>query len=135
MRKTLRPYYPEQVVAVDIDLTKLQKLDLAEDVYVKEPVEGDFKYSVFGAIIASTMDQSEEFTVMKTPIKFKPLAWEYAPMAHIRSKLGWEKTKEIEALDTKKGLVAGLKACMKAKIIKLKDDQLDLAEEMGLASI
>ena len=115
----------------EIDLAKLAKLELA-DVYIKQ---GKL-YSPFGAIIASCLTNEEELRLMPPIIKFKPFAWEYEPMQLIRSKAGWKVVKEVEAIkDLKKQLTQALKLLLSVNLIKLDPNQLELAEEFGLASI
>lgn len=127
------PYPAPHNAPQEIDLSKLSRLKLG-NVYIKEIDT----YSVFGAIIASCFTQEEELRMVPPIIKFKPFAWEYEPMKHIRWTLEPRKVKEIEVLqetDLKKALTAGLKLLLSGKMIKLRDDQLELAEQLGLASI
>lgn len=125
------PYPAPHNSPQEIDLSKLARLKLG-NVYIKEIDT----YSVFGAIIASCFTKEEELRMMPPIIKFKPFAWEYEPMKHIRWTTEPRVIKEIEAnTNLKEALTQGLKYLLKCKMISLRNDQLELAEELGLASI
>lgn len=131
------PYPAPHNMPAEIDLAKLSKLELGA-AYIKDLSTTGFTYNVFGAIIASTMTPEEEFRMMAYPIKFKLFAWEYEPMKHIRWTLDPGSVKAIEAEEKtkpKESLTKALKLMLKGKLIKLRDDQMELAEEFGLASI